>query len=652
MTAVAAGWYHSLALSSNGTVWGWGDNEYGELGNGTNTSTQSAVQVAGLTNVTAIAAGYYYSLALRSDGTVWAWGYNGFGQLGEGDTTTQYNIVRVAGLTNVVAIAAGYGQSVAVKSDGSVWTWGYNNNGQLGDGNTTNSPTPVQVTGLAGALTATAGGYFSLALTTNGSISAWGSNTDGAFGVAIPGSSTVPVQGPTGIVSPIYQLTTAVSGSGSVAISPASPGGFYVGGSTVCLTATPGAHNIFTGWSQTLNATGCLSLASNVSVTANFEVNPITAANALRFITATPCRIADTRNAVGPLGGPAVAGGSSRSFTIPGTCSIPNTALAYSLNLTVVPRVTLGYITLWPTGQSQPVVSTLNSIDGRIKSNAAIVPAGTNGAVSVYTTDTTDVILDINGYFEPATDSAALSFYPLTPCRLADTRDAAGALGGPSLVGGQSRIFPLLSSICDIPAAALAYSLNFTAIPQTTLGYLSVWPNGHSQPVVSTLNAPTGAVTANAAIVPAGTGGAIELFVTDNTDMIIDVNGYFAAPGIGGYSLYNLKPCRIEDTRQPAGSLPFTGTIPVTAIGVPCGIPPEAQALVLNATVVPSGALGYLSLWANGGSQPVVSTLNALDGSITANMAVVPTTNGLVDAYAAGPGATYLILDTSGYFAP
>jgi hypothetical protein len=170
--------------------------------------------------------------------------------------------------------------------------------------------------------------------------------------------------------------------------------------------------------------------------------------------------------------------------------------------------------------------------------------------------------------------------------------------------------------------------------------------------LVSTLNAPTGAVTANAAIVPGGTGGAIELFATDNTDVAIDINGYFAAPASGGLSLYNLPPCRIEDTRLPAGTPAFTGTVTETATGVACGVPSGAQSLVLNATVVPSGDLGYLSLWANGGSQPVVSTLNSLDGSVTSNMAVVPSTNGLVNAYAAGPGATYLILDISGYFAP
>jgi hypothetical protein len=133
--------------------------------------------------------------------------------------------------------------------------------------------------------------------------------------------------------------------------------------------------------------------------------------------------------------------------------------------------------------------------------------------------------------------------------------------------------------------------------------------------------------------------------------MAIDVNGYFAAPAAGGLSLYNLTPCRIVDTRNTLPAA-FTGTQVVTATGVSCGVPPEAQALVLNATVVPSGVLGFLSLWPNGGSQPGVSTLNSLDGSLTSNMAVVPTSNGLLDAYAAGPGTTQMILDISGYFAP
>ncbi len=453
---------------------------------------------------------------------------------------------------------------------------------------------------------------------------------------------------------PTWQLTTAVSppGTGTITANPSSQTGLYVFGSTVCLTASPAAGYIFTGWSGLdPNLNGCLSLVTGGGdVTANFAPEPMP--SPLRFVPVTPCRIVDTRGPSGPLGGPLVTSGVTRSFTLTGTCNVPSSAAAYSLNLTVVPQATLGYITLWPAGQAPPVTSTLNSPDGRIKSNAAVIPAGPGGAVSVFATDETDVILDITGYFEGITNAAALAFYPLASCRIADTRNETGALGGPSLAGGQVRIFPVENSVCDIPANAVAYSLNFTAVPQVPLGYLTVWPAGQSQPVVSTLNAPTAAVTANAAIVPAGNAGAIELFVTDNTDMVIDIDGYFAAPGTGGYSLYNLAPCRIQDSRQPPASPLFSGTLAVAATGAPCGVPPEAQALVLNATVIPYGPLDYLTLWANGDSQPLASTLNSWDGWIASNMALVPTTNGLVNAYAAGPDSTDLILDVTGYFAP
>jgi hypothetical protein len=302
---------------------------------------------------------------------------------------------------------------------------------------------------------------------------------------------------------------------------------------------------------------------------------------------------------------------------------------------------------MWPTGQAQPLVSTLNSLDGRVKANAAIVPAGTGGAVSVFASDATNVILDINGYFVPTTVSSALAFYPVTPCRVADTRNATGALGGPSLVGGQARSFPVLSA-CSIPSTAQAYSLNFTAIPQGSLGYLSIWPAGQAQPLVSTLNAPTGTITANAAILPAGTGGAIDLFVTDNADMVIDINGYFAPPGPGGLSLYTLTPCRALDSRQNGG--PFSGVLDVNVTASGCGAPGSALAYVFNATVVPPGSLGFLTLWPEGAAQPLVSTLNAIDGSLTSNLAIVPAAAGAVSAFASNP--TQLILDTSGYFAP
>ncbi len=345
---------------------------------------------------------------------------------------------------------------------------------------------------------------------------------------------------------------------------------------------------------------------------------------------------------------------SERDFPIPqSACRIPPTAAAYSLNVTVAPWGLLNYLTIWPTGQPQPFVSTLNSYDGRTKANAAIVPAGADQAVSVYVTDKTDVILDIDGYFVPA-NTSTWAFFPLTPCRVADTRNPQGPLGGPIMPANQTRIFPVQDSSCNIPDYAEAYSLNMTVVPTHTLGYLTLWPTGETQPYVSTLNAPTGTVVANAAIVPAGTGAGspVSVYVTDETHVIIDINGYFApaASGQEPLSLFSLTPCRVLDTRPPHGSGLLYNILPINVLGSSCNVP-SAQAYVFNATVAPdSGPMGYLTLWPDAEGQPYVSTLNASDGAITSNMAIVPTLNGDIDAYAYNP--TWLIMDIFGYFAP
>ena len=190
--------------------------------------------------------------------------------------------------------------------------------------------------------------------------------------------------------------------------------------------------------------------------------------------------------------------------------------------------------------------------------------------------------------------------------------------------------------------------MNYTAIPHNTLGYLTTWPTGQTQPFVSTLNSPTGTVAANAAVVPAGTSGNVSVFVTDDSDVVIDVNGYFAPPSTSGLLLYTTTPCRALDTRNTIGA--FSGETTVNIAGGSCHVNSAAQAYIFNATVVPSGSLPYITLWPDGKSQPNVSTLNAFDAATTSNMAIVPTTNGSIDAYAAA--STQLILDISGYFAP
>ena len=195
ITEISAGSNHSLAVKDDGTVWAWGGNLNGQLGDGTTTNHSTPIQVSGLTGMTAVAAGNGFSLALKNDGTVWAWGINNYGQLGNGTNTESHTPVQVSSLTNITAIAAGIGHGLGLKNDGTVWAWGDNQNGQLGDGTTTDQTSPVQTTGLSGITAIAAGqGYSSMALKSNGTVWDWGENQSGQLGDGTTTDRTSPVQ--------------------------------------------------------------------------------------------------------------------------------------------------------------------------------------------------------------------------------------------------------------------------------------------------------------------------------------------------------------------------------------------------------------------------------------------------------------------------
>jgi hypothetical protein len=412
-------------------------------------------------------------------------------------------------------------------------------------------------------------------------------------------------------------------------------------------TVTPSLTGYqFSPPSQTIN-----NLSGNQI--ANFVASVVS--GPLGFIPITPCRVVDTRGATGSLGGPSMAAGSTRSFPLPaGSCGLPANASAYSVNVTVVPHAKLSYLSVWPTGYPKPLVSTLNSLDGRIVANAAIVPAGSSGAVNVYVTDQTNVIIDVNGYFGAAGSSGALTFVPVTPCRVEDTRKANGPFGGPILAAGSSRSFAIPSSSCSIPSTASAYSLNATVVPTTTLNYLTLYPTGGSLPYVSTLNSDNGQVVANAAIVPAGTGGGVTAYVTDQTNLITDINGYFTSTPSTPLVFTTVTPCRVADTRNANG--PFGGPVmsanSTRSFPIPnsaCGIPSTATAYALNITAVPTSTLQYLTLWPDGQTQPTVSTLNSNNGQVVANAALVAAGHaGAVDVFVTNQ--TQVIIDIVGYF--
>ncbi len=187
--------------------------------------------------------------------------------------------------------------------------------------------------------------------------------------------------------------------------------------------------------------------------------------------------------------------------------------------------------------------------------------------------------------------SAPLAFVALTPCRVVDTRIGSGftgAFGPPSLAaGGLGRTFPLQSSsTCSIPSTALAYSLNITVVPPGLLGFITVSPTGQSRPPVSTLNDLTGTIVANAAIVPAGTSGSIDVYASSVTDVIIDINGYYAAT-----QTQIVVPAGINDFTEQFGS-PTQGKVSYgPLIPVPCWTLPQAGggSCIIATTVIPPG---------------------------------------------------------------
>lgn len=308
----------------------------------------------------------------------------------------------------------------------------------------------------------------------------------------------------------------------------------------------------------------------------------------------------------------------------------------------------------------------MRSADGQIVANSAIVRVSNAGALKVNSRITADLIIDISGYFTDAPSPTNLVFYLITPCRAVETRidyrSPAGPFGPPTINSQETRRFRLRESpFCTIPANVAAYSATMTVVPPGPLAYLTAWPAGAAQPNISSINSFAGRVLANNLIIPAGADGAIDVFASDRTDLILDINGYFAPDdGVNGLYYYPLVQCRVADSTSDVFPNPFgspaygdesTRRLPVRNSPQCVSIPSSARAYALNFTALPNGSpMPFLTAYPSNQGRPNASILNAFQGQTVTNSALIPTgPDGAIDIFAFR--RTDVVVEISGYFA-
>ena len=191
--SVSAGYRHTLAIRTTGSLWAWGLNTNGQLGLGDITNRSSPVQVGTDTNWSSVSTGTYHTLAIKTTGSLWAWGLNS-GRLGLGNATNRSSPVQVGTDTNWSSVSAGDSHTLAIRTTGSLWAWGYNVSGQLGLGDFTARSSPVQVGTDTNWASVSAGYKHTLARKTDGSLWSWGLRGVGQSGVPIIRSTSSPVQ--------------------------------------------------------------------------------------------------------------------------------------------------------------------------------------------------------------------------------------------------------------------------------------------------------------------------------------------------------------------------------------------------------------------------------------------------------------------------
>jgi hypothetical protein len=378
----------------------------------------------------------------------------------------------------------------------------------------------------------------------------------------------------------------------------------------------------------------------------------------------TPARITDTRTNSGfPNAGKTLGPGNTLAVQVTAVGGVPKTgATAVVLNVTATNTSKQSFLTVWPTGATQPTASNLNWVAGQTVPNLAEVGLGTGGQVSVFNpAGSVDVVVDVEGYVGPSTTAGTGLFNPLTPARITDTRTNSGFPNAGKTLGPGNTLDVQVTNIGGVPNTGVAAAvLNVTATNPTKQGFLTVWPKGAMQPTASNLNFAPGQTVPNRVMVPVGTGGQVSIFnAAGSVDVVVDVGGYFtdsSNPMATGAQFTPTTPARITDTRPNSGfanagkTLAPSGTLDVQVRGAG-GVPATGvTAAVLNVTVTNTTKSSFLTVWPTGATRPTASDLNWVGGQTVPNLVVVKLgTDGAVQIFNAA-GSVDVVVDVSGWY--
>jgi hypothetical protein len=439
-------------------------------------------------------------------------------------------------------------------------------------------------------------------------------------------------------------------------------------GSTVQLLGPNSAQNIFADFSQNVGmhqyaSAGTYTITATVtddSGTRTFTTQVTTGGST--YVPVTPARVLDTRKPIGvPVAG-AVAGGHSVAFSVTnGVAGAPtgSTISAVVLNVTATQPTAGGYVTAYPDGTAVPKSSNVNFTANETVPNLTTVMVGQDGEVDLYTSVTSQLVADVEGYY--IASPAGSGYVPIAPARLLDTRKGIGA---PTQAVAPGQTLSLqVSGAGGIPASGVvAAAMNVTVTGSSGDGVITVFPKGGTTPIASVVNYSTGETVANMAVAELGTGGQVEFtnLSGGTVQLIADVSGYYTSTG--GDAFVPMAPWRALDTRngtgqessqanpaQPDANAVWFFADEFDGTGYWTG-DSQAAAVVANVTVTQPTADGIMIAYP-GPDLPATSNANFSAGQTLPSMVMVGTAgSGAPLLYNKSTGSTQMVADVFGYF--